>query len=145
MHSYMDFAQKSLTICYGSTFTVLQLESISTAFYEQLFCQFPFAKILQTQTVSTEKLLKTLVYKKAAYKMLVKSTSRFPTSNHLLAECNSADSLNNLWCLMLLARSCWETNFDQLVIISRYEEMLKWLLIVFQLLFYTYRFLIKGN
>ena len=38
------------------------------------FCLFPFAKKLYTQTVSTEKLRKTLSYEKASLKMLVKLT-----------------------------------------------------------------------
>ena len=36
------------------------------------FCCFPYAKKLQTQTVSTEKLRITFTYKKAACKMMVK-------------------------------------------------------------------------
>jgi len=43
------------------------LQSISSTFYEQLFHRFPGTK--QTQMVNTEKLCKTLVYKK----MLIKS------------------------------------------------------------------------
>ena len=38
--------------------------SISTTFYELLYGQYSFAKILQTETASSEKLLKTLSYKK---------------------------------------------------------------------------------
>ena len=49
--------------------------SISPAIYEQLLHQFPFFdKNLQTQTVSREKLRKTLSYKKAVCKLLVKLT-----------------------------------------------------------------------
>ncbi len=48
--------------------------SISPTFYEQLLRQNPFAKKLQTQIVSTEKLFKKLLYEKAARKMLVKLT-----------------------------------------------------------------------
>jgi hypothetical protein len=48
--------------------------SISPTFYEQLLRQNPFAKKLQTQIVSTEKLFKKLSYEKAAHKMLVKLT-----------------------------------------------------------------------
>ena len=40
------------------------LESISTAFYEELFHQFPFANEFLTQNVSTEKHSKTLWYEK---------------------------------------------------------------------------------
>jgi hypothetical protein len=40
--------------------------SISPTFYEQLLCQNPIAKKLQTQIVSTEKLHKKLSYEKAA-------------------------------------------------------------------------------
>ena len=46
--------------------------SISPAFYEQLLRQNPFTKKLQTQIVSTEKLRKKLLYKKAARKILGK-------------------------------------------------------------------------
>ena len=42
--------------------------------YEQLLRQYSFAKRIQSQTVSTKKLLKTLLYKKAGHKMLVKLT-----------------------------------------------------------------------
>jgi len=48
--------------------------SISTTFYEQLLCQNPFTKKLQTQIESTEKLCKKLSYEKAAGKILVKLT-----------------------------------------------------------------------
>ena len=51
-----------------------KLESISPTTYPQLLRQFPFTKKLQTQTVSTEKLHKTLLSKKAAREMLVKLT-----------------------------------------------------------------------
>ena len=50
------------------------LKSISPTIYKQLLRQFPFPKKLQTQTVSTEKLQKALLYKKAACKMMVKLT-----------------------------------------------------------------------
>jgi hypothetical protein len=49
--------------------------SISPTFYEQLLCQNPFAKKLQTQIVSTQKLRKKLLYKKAARKILVEWNS----------------------------------------------------------------------
>jgi hypothetical protein len=48
--------------------------SISPTFYGQLLCQNPFAKKLQTQIVSTEKLGKKLSYEKAVCKILVKLT-----------------------------------------------------------------------
>jgi hypothetical protein len=48
--------------------------SISPTFYEQLLRQDPFAKKLQTQIVSTQKLRKELWYEKAAHKILVKLT-----------------------------------------------------------------------
>jgi hypothetical protein len=48
--------------------------SISPTFYKQLLRQNPFAKKLQTQIVSTQKLHKKLLYKKAARKILVKWT-----------------------------------------------------------------------
>ncbi len=50
---------------------------VSPTFYKQLLCWFPFTQKLQTQTVSTEKLQKILLYKKAAPKMLVKLTPGF--------------------------------------------------------------------
>jgi len=40
----------------------------------QLFYQFSFAKKLQTQSIGTEKFLKTLLNEKGAHKMLVKLT-----------------------------------------------------------------------
>jgi hypothetical protein len=48
--------------------------SISPTFYEQLLRQNPFAKKLQNQFVSTQKLRKKLSYEKAARKMMVKLT-----------------------------------------------------------------------
>jgi hypothetical protein len=48
--------------------------SISPTLYEQLLRQNPFAKKLQTQIVSTEKLFKKFSCEKAARKMLVKLT-----------------------------------------------------------------------
>jgi hypothetical protein len=38
------------------------------------FCQYPFAKKLQSQNVTREKLRKALSYKKCAHKMLMKLT-----------------------------------------------------------------------
>ncbi len=46
--------------------------SISPTFYEQLLRQNPFAKKLQTQIVSTQKLRKKLSYEKAGRKMIMK-------------------------------------------------------------------------
>ena len=51
--------------------------SISPMFYEQLLGQYSFAKRIQSQTVSTKKLLKTLAYEKAGGKMLLKLTPGF--------------------------------------------------------------------
>jgi len=48
------------------------LKSVSSTFYQQLFCQYSFAKKIQRHTVSREKLLKTLLNEKAAHKMVVK-------------------------------------------------------------------------
>ncbi len=48
--------------------------SISPTLHERLLRQNPFAKKLQTQIVSTEKLFKKLSYEKATRKMLVKLT-----------------------------------------------------------------------
>jgi hypothetical protein len=50
---------------------ILQV-AISPTFYEQLLCPNPFAKKIQTQIVSTEKLRQKLSYEKAAHKILVK-------------------------------------------------------------------------
>jgi hypothetical protein len=46
--------------------------SISSIFYEQLLRQYYCAQKLQSQTVTREKLGKTLSYNKAARKMMVK-------------------------------------------------------------------------
>ena len=48
--------------------------SISPTIYKQLLCHFPFDKKFQTQIVCTAKLRKTLLFEKAARKMLVKLT-----------------------------------------------------------------------
>ncbi len=48
--------------------------SILPTFYEQFLRQNPFAKILQTQIVSTQKLRKKTFVQKAAHKILVKLT-----------------------------------------------------------------------
>jgi hypothetical protein len=48
--------------------------SISPTFDEQLLLPNPFAKKLQTQIVSTQKLHKKHLYEKAAHKILVKLT-----------------------------------------------------------------------
>jgi len=50
------------------------LLSISSTFYEQLFCQYSCAKKLQNQTVTRENLLETISYKKGSHKMLTKLT-----------------------------------------------------------------------
>ena len=47
---------------------ILQKESVEPIFYEQLFCQLLYAKKFQTWTVSSEKLRKTLLYKKVLIK-----------------------------------------------------------------------------
>jgi hypothetical protein len=57
-------------VCY--LIEALLLVSISPTFYEQLLRQNPFAKKLQTQLVSTNKVCKELWYEKAAGKILVK-------------------------------------------------------------------------
>jgi len=61
-------------VCEKEREIVKYLESISPTFYEQLLHQYSKAKKLQSQTVIREKLLKTLSYKKAVRKMLVKLT-----------------------------------------------------------------------
>jgi hypothetical protein len=48
--------------------------SISPTFYEQLLHQNPFAKKLETQIVSTQRLCKELWYEKAARKIKVQLT-----------------------------------------------------------------------
>ena len=60
-------------------------------FYEQLLRWFPFDKKLQTLTVSTEKLQKTLLYEKAGRKMLVKLTPGVNSTNILQAAFTRAD------------------------------------------------------
>jgi hypothetical protein len=52
------------------------LESISSTFYEQLLRQYFCARKLQSQTVTREKLCKTLLYEKDKLKMLMKLTPR---------------------------------------------------------------------
>jgi hypothetical protein len=58
--------------------------SILATFYEQLLNQNPFAKKLQTQIVSTEKLRKKLLYKKASRKILVKLTTGVKVTKNFL-------------------------------------------------------------
>ncbi len=55
------------------------LVSISPTFYEQLLCQNPFAKKLQTQIVSTSNRHKKLSYDKAAHKIFVKLAPGYDT------------------------------------------------------------------
>ena len=50
-----------------------------TKFLRGAFSQFSIVKKLQTQTATTEKQDKTLLYKKAAYKMLVNLTLGVPS------------------------------------------------------------------
>jgi len=52
--------------------------SISSTFYEQLLGQYFCAKKLQSQTVIREKHFKTLLFKKAAHKLLMKLTPPLP-------------------------------------------------------------------
>jgi len=55
----------------------------SSTFYEQILHQYFGAKKFQSQTVTREKLLKTLLYEKVERKALMKLTSvRSPTSKH---------------------------------------------------------------
>ncbi len=54
--------------------------NFSTTFYKMLFCHFPLAKKWQSQTVSIEKLSKTLLLDNAPHKMLMKLTP-CPTRN----------------------------------------------------------------
>jgi len=53
---------------------VNDLESISSTFYKLLLQQYSCTKSLQSQTVTREKLRKTLLYKKGTHKMLMKLT-----------------------------------------------------------------------
>jgi len=46
-------------------------------FYEQLLRQYSFARRIQSQTVSTKKLLKTFLYEKVGHKMLMKLTQGY--------------------------------------------------------------------
>jgi hypothetical protein len=50
------------------------LVSISLTFYEQLLCQCSWAKKLQSQTVTREKLCIIRMYEKVVHKMLIKLT-----------------------------------------------------------------------
>ena len=54
---------------------------ISPTIYKQLLRQFPCAEKIQTYSVSTKKLLKRLLHKKAACKMLMKLTPIVHTRN----------------------------------------------------------------
>jgi len=59
--------------------------SILPTFYKQLLRQNYFAKTIQIQTVSRrEKLCKTLMFKKATIKMLVKSTLGNPVERQVI-------------------------------------------------------------
>jgi len=55
-----------------------------------LFCQYPFAKKLQSQTVASEKLHEALWYKKCARTMLMKLNTRVPVifEKGDLGQCN---------------------------------------------------------
>jgi len=53
------------------------LVSISSTFYAHLFCQYFFAKKLQSQNVTSEKLLKAFSYEKFEQTMLMKLTIGF--------------------------------------------------------------------
>ena len=84
LQSYRNFksekegALDKIVLLYINAVAWHVLESISPTLYEQLFRQFTNAKKLQTQTVSTEKLRKTLSYQNSwsDHKMLVKLTPR---------------------------------------------------------------------
>jgi hypothetical protein len=69
------------------------LVSISPTFYEQHLHQNPFAKKLQTQTVSTQKLCKKLWYEKAVHKILVKLTPSDRLYPHYSSEYDSQQML----------------------------------------------------
>jgi len=58
--------------------------SMSPTFYEQLLCQYSFTEKLQSQTVGRKKLSKTLLYKKAAHKLLVNLTHRCEFHQHFM-------------------------------------------------------------
>ncbi len=66
-----EFDWSAQFLHFGQSFEVT-LWSISPTFYENLLLWFPCAKKLQSQNVNREKVRKTLVWGKAACKMLVK-------------------------------------------------------------------------
>ena len=68
----------------GDEIDTPSLESISPIFYKQLFRQYSFAKKIPTQTVSREKLLKSILYEKDARKMLVKLTPVGPPGTEVV-------------------------------------------------------------
>ena len=76
----------------------IDLKIISTTFYEYIFCQYSFAKKIQTQSVSRDKLLKTLLYEKAHYKMLLKLTLGDSVNFFLLVFPNLTVKLECLYC-----------------------------------------------
>ena len=57
--------------------------NISPTFYVQLLRQYSFAKRIQSQTVSTKKLLKTISCEKSGRKMLEKLTQERQVSNNV--------------------------------------------------------------
>jgi hypothetical protein len=82
--------------------------SISPTFYEQLLCQNPFAKKLQTQIVSTEKLCKKLLYEKAAHKILVQLTALvsdmfcnyYLVKNHKIADSSATTEARHIFGIL---------------------------------------------
>jgi len=91
------------------------LQSFSLTFYEQYLQQFPFTKKWQTETVSSEKLCmcKTLLYRKAACKILKKLTTLVIFNNILQTDILSPkNSKQKLFfghahvCLCRVASSC---------------------------------------
>jgi hypothetical protein len=60
--------------------------SISSTIYEQLLRQYFFAKKLQSQIVTREKLHKTLLNKKVEHKMLLKLTPGLKTLTKILSD-----------------------------------------------------------
>ena len=82
---------------------------MSSIFYEQLFHQYYFSKELQSQTVTREKLRKTLLYKNGSRKMLMK----------LAQGCMSCFTHQHccVWCqtyLILFLSSACQLSYGQL-------------------------------
>ncbi len=84
-------------------------ESISPTLYARLFRQYFYAKKVQTLNLSTKKFLAKLSYKKAARKMLVKSTP-------------APSSSSSFSCTKTDLSACSSTTSDEFVPIFRFSK-----------------------